>query len=461
MGGGFRGKRIRDPVHGLIVFEQGNKRDELAWELLNTPEMQRLRRIRQLGVSEFVFPGATHSRFAHSLGVYHTAKQLVEIIRRELRRQGKENEFDQDRADEAVLAALLHDVGHGPFSHAFEHAQKARGINKRHEKWTAEIITNPNGKISRILGEDRARRIADMLQAEDPQDIYHAVFSSSFDADRLDYVQRDRMMTGTHAGHIDFDWLLDNLRVREINLGPPEDEETRQAPTFCFDPRARPAAEQFLLARYTLHEQVYFHKTTRAMEEVIKRLFRRLGELAESSPEATGLPKDHPILRFFTSDRNDIESYLALDDFLIISSLPLLYSAEDDVIRDMACRLRNRTPPKPLCVGTEFGSDQGRQRRVVERINEKFHSEIKSPYGKVAEDQIKLSIYSTVGEDEERAFKKIHIIDGQKRAKEIANEGISRLIWSMADKPKELIRYYFYDESTREEARKLAGGRRR
>jgi len=142
--------------------------------------MQRLRRIRQLGVSEFVYPGATHSRFAHSVGVYHTAKQLVEIIRRECKRN--DVEFEQDKADDAILAALLHDIGHGPFSHAFERAQKARGIRKKHEEWTADIILNPEGNILPILGKDRAQRIAAMLRAEDPSNIYHAVFSSSFDA---------------------------------------------------------------------------------------------------------------------------------------------------------------------------------------------------------------------------------------------------------------------------------------
>ena len=118
-------KRIRDPVHGLIVFTSEGL-DQLAWALLNTPEMQRLRRVKQLGTSEFVFPGATHSRFAHSVGVFHTARVLVQIIRREL-----EDAVNESREQVAILAALLHDIGHGPLSHTFEDVQKGRGQKKR------------------------------------------------------------------------------------------------------------------------------------------------------------------------------------------------------------------------------------------------------------------------------------------------------------------------------------------
>jgi len=216
-----RPQRVRDPVHGLIVFTDegpGARRDQTAWALLDTPEFQRLRRIRQLGLSEFTFPGATHSRFAHSVGVFHTARALVGILSRLL----PEPEFDPDRANLAVLAALLHDLGHGPFSHAFEEVQKARGSEKHHEAWTAEIIRNPEGAVRPILEKYRnglAEDIAELLTVDAPKDIYHAVVSSSFDADRLDYLRRDRLMTGTGAGAIDFDWLLDNLRITEVRRG--------------------------------------------------------------------------------------------------------------------------------------------------------------------------------------------------------------------------------------------------
>jgi uncharacterized protein len=229
-------KRLRDPVHGLIVFNDDSSIDRLAWTLIDTPEFQRLRRIRQLGVSEFTFPGAVHTRFTHSVGVYHTARALIGVIQREMKRLGRE--FEEPKAEAARIAALLHDLGHGPFSHTFEGVQASRGISKRHERWTADIIRAPSGCIHPLLEGFRngfAEEVAALLEKEDPEDIYHAVVSSSLDADRLDYLRRDKLMTGTGAGGIDVDWLLDNIRVAEIEPDAP-DEETeipRKVPTFC------------------------------------------------------------------------------------------------------------------------------------------------------------------------------------------------------------------------------------
>jgi len=118
-------QRIRDPIHGLIVFDDEGLVDECVWALLNTADVQRLRRIKQLGVSEFVFPSASHTRFAHSTGVFHNAQRLVGIIKREIGLKRVEGEFNEERAKVALFAALLHDIGHGPFSHAFEEARKA------------------------------------------------------------------------------------------------------------------------------------------------------------------------------------------------------------------------------------------------------------------------------------------------------------------------------------------------
>ncbi len=177
----YKTQRVRDPVHGLIVFEDDGPnapRDQVAWALLNTPEMQRLRRIRQLGVSEFTFPGATHSRFAHSIGVFHVARQLARILERVL----PSPEWQADRAEVACFAALVHDVGHGPFSHAFERVQRERNVEKDHEDWSAEIILAETGSIRPILERRRkgmAQDVADLLRAKDPDDAYHAIVSSS------------------------------------------------------------------------------------------------------------------------------------------------------------------------------------------------------------------------------------------------------------------------------------------
>ena len=440
-------KRVRDPVHGLIVFE--SELDALAWKLIETPEFQRMRRIRQLGVSEFTFPGAIHTRFAHSMGVYHNARQLIDIIKREIGA-----DFDDSQAQVAQIAALLHDVGHGSFSHTFEGVQKSRGIRKRHEQWTADIIRNPKGRIFPILEGHRkgfAGDVASLLEKEDPEHIYHAVVSSSFDADRLDYLRRDKLMTGTGAGAIDFDWLIDNLRVAEISIDAPEgdDDDSRRVQTFCFTSKALPAAEQFLLARYTLHQQVYFHKTTRCVEHMIGRLLRLVAACAadEGRLHALGILPAHPLIRFFAPDGESVDNYLALDDQCIQGILQTLRAAQDTEIADLAGRLLDRRLYKTLDIA-EFGSDSGTQRKKLRKIKEKFSADIKAERVMIDEGA-KLTIYSEIGGDDEKMHKKIHILDGGNPT-EISQ--ISELIDSLQT-PKQFTRVFFSDETQRDAAR--------
>lgn len=448
-----RTQRLRDPVHGLIVFREDDRLDQLAWKLLDAPEFQRLRRIRQLGVSEFVFPSATHTRFAHCVGVFHTARQLIRIIQREI--SGIHEIYDAERAEVAVIAALLHDLGHGPLSHTFEGVQKSHGVKMKHEKWSAEVVRNPDGRIRPLLEDHRvglAEEIAAMLEKEDPDDIYHAVVSSSFDADRLDYLRRDRLMTGTHAGAIDFDWLMEHVRVRRVPLEEADAEEEGEnelppmVPTFCLDRKALPAAEQFLLARYTLHEQVYFHKTTRCIEHMAAKLLRMVADRANAE-SAVGLPADHPLMRFFAEGGATLTNYLALDDIVLWGAVEAMTRATDERIAELASRLRERRLFKTL--GLErFGSDEGRQRKQARRIDKKYQEAIEG--GSVLKDEgAKASIYTQIGGDDDRIHKKLHVPDG---GKPVEISKLSEIIRALAT-GKAFTRYYFESESDRNMAR--------
>ena len=207
-------KRIRDPIHGLIRFEAESEVDQLAWRLLDAPEMQRLRSIKQLGFLHLVFPGATHTRFGHSVGVYHVARQLLGVIRREL----GPGSFDERRARVSALAALLHDIGHGPLSHVFEKSERAVGGPGNHEHWSRAVLCGDTA-VRQILDDAEtglAGLVADEICGDGPDDIYASVVASHFDADRLDYLQRDRRMTGVASGSIDLTWLLDSLRVESL-----------------------------------------------------------------------------------------------------------------------------------------------------------------------------------------------------------------------------------------------------
>ena len=345
MGDGWK-QRVRDPVHGLIMFggrdPRGNETDRIAWRLLNTKEFQRLRRIRQLGFSETVYPGATHSRFSHSIGVYHMARRLLDVIARE---QGAKH--DRDRARVALLAALLHDIGHGPFSHAFESASEAIGLHRRHEDWGAEIVRGDTeiNRVLRDVDESLPERVGALLTEEEPKDVYAAVVSSQFDADRLDYVQRDRLMTGVQFGHVDSDWLIDCLEVGSVTIG-----EKDYLPVQCLylGPKGIAVAEDYLEARFRLYWTVYVHKTTRAAEKMLEAVL----EAAASALRDTDLARREPVLQYLTSQTPSLDAYLRLDDAAIWAALSEYADCRTARVPELAGRLRDRHLYKCLEIGS-------------------------------------------------------------------------------------------------------------
>lgn len=420
--------RLRDPVHGLIVFEYDNEIDQLAWGLINTPEFQRLRRIKQLGVSEFVFPGATHTRFAHCIGVFHTARRLVAVIDRELKKKGVDP--DKYREKVSLLAALLHDIGHGPFSHAFEHAYDAvrhardpKADDKSHEEWTAEIILRPEGDVRKLLDTHQvgiAEDIAKLLTSKYPKDIYHSIVSSSFDADRLDYLQRDRLMTGSGAGVIDFEWLIDNLAVEDIDPAADDDTEDEdpamQTPSFCLRERAIQAAEAFVLARWHLYCQVYLHKTTRCVEAMIQATLSRFADLVDKGNlKDTGVSKSHPMAIFFTKKGDSLDNYLKLDDTLAWSAISMMANATDKTLSNLASRLVERRLFKVLDCDSGLGMDSEQTRRTIKRVRA---AQTGAEFS-ILEDGVPLSAYGPVKSDENQAHKRIMIVDSDHNLKEI------------------------------------------
>ena len=351
-------QRVRDPVHGLICFSASNDFEQLIWRLINAPEFQRLRRIKQLGFSELVYPGASHTRFAHSVGVFHAARELVSLMEKHLG-----SEFDQDKAHIATCAALLHDLGHGPFSHTFEGVEKSRGVSKKHEQWTADIIRGDT-EIGRLLEEFSAelrRDVAELLEKESPTDIYSSIVSSQFDADRIDYLRRDKLMTGTEHGGFDWLWLLNNLEIESITIGGDAETDPLEVRGLILSYKGLKAAEGYLLGRYHLYTQVYMHKTTRGAEKLLGKLLSYIaGKIANDDAELTGLSCKHPLIQYFATDGGTVRNYLLLDDTTIWGALPLLETSQDAVISELAERLRNRRFYKCLDIGArakQIGSD--------------------------------------------------------------------------------------------------------
>lgn len=437
-------KRIRDPVHGLITFDFGDEVDKAAWRLIDTPEFQRLRRVKQLGVSEFTFPGATHTRLSHSIGVFHVARRLMDVAERFVSDERK----NKSRMRTALLAALLHDVGHGPFSHAFENAERVRLKEKyrNHESWTAELIQRRDGDIRRILKEEFsadgsiADDIANMLKGAD-QDLYSSVVSSSFDADRLDYLQRDRMMTGSGAGAIDFDWLLDNLRVVDIRPNNGEDAEDTEdtIQVFAFEEKAIQAAESFILARFHLYSQVYLHKTTRGIEQMLAFFLLAFSkEAAKGSKAKLPVPRDHPLRAYYAKATPDLKSYLALDDAVVWSALELSAAKGEGTIRDFAERICSRKLMKGVAIDMVNPQPNDIARRKF--IDQQMKNEI----GKtVFEDRAPLSIYRDPSKENVRPHKRVYIRREDGRPADITS--LSKPIAALYQE-QEILRYYFVNE---------------
>src|SRR5450432_588765 len=178
-------KIIRDPVHDVIAFRLDRPIDALLFRLLNAAEFQRLRRIRQLGMASLAYPGADHSRYSHSLGVMETARKILAQLR-------LSHPIDEESETVLLCASLLHDLGHGPFSHVFEHVS---GID--HEKLTQRLIADPESDVNQLLAaHDRALpgKVLRFLRAESPRTFLNDVLASQLDADRFDYLLRDNLM---------------------------------------------------------------------------------------------------------------------------------------------------------------------------------------------------------------------------------------------------------------------------
>jgi len=462
----LKNRRLRDPIHGLITFDREVPTDVAACQLIDTPEFQRLRRIKQLGVSEFVYPGATHSRFSHSIGVFCNARKMIEKVKGLL---GDDAEQVEHRSKVILLAALLHDVGHGPFSHAFESAgelleSKFATPYQNHEKFSSDIILNPNGAIYPLLEafhQGLPQSIAELLRAETPTDFFHAIVSSSFDADRLDYLVRDRYMTGTEAGAIDIDWLFNNIKLHQVDISKPDEDDDLFVNTIAFQQTAQQAAEDFLLARYRLYDQVYLHRVTRGFEQVLKALIFRIAEVSLGQTELSlgqlGLNEDHPLVQFFI-DEEKLAHYLRLDDAVLWGAFESVGRGEDQIARTLAERLRNRGKIKSIDLRSRFdhlSGDPLKEATVNATVNLETHFRDKMDRSVFLDDP-KLNLYGKIGDSADKEHKKIRVVVGN-HAKEITELNRTVISKELLEKQK-IGRFYFLDAADHEEAIAVLGG---
>lgn len=305
-------KVFRDPIYGYIHVY-----DQLIWDLIQTKEVQRLRRIKQLGGTYMVFHTAEHSRFSHSLGVYEMARKII----RALMHRG--TVLSEEERLLVLSAALLHDLGHGPFSHSFESV-----FGVRHELFTEKIIIG-NTEVNRVLEsycKGFATKVRDVINKSYPNPLIVSIISSQLDADRLDYLLRDAYFTGASYGEIDVDRILRTMRVVNNKI--------------VYKVSGMHAIEDYLMSRYQMYWQVYLHSTGRSFDLVIQRMLHRVRELIFK-----GYKFKHPLgalKDLFLEEELSVETYLKFDDSTLIYYISQFIDEDDEILHDLADRFINR-----------------------------------------------------------------------------------------------------------------------
>jgi len=332
-----RPRIFRDPIHGDITYPRGPFQ-LLVERVVDTEMFQRLRGIRQTSEMNTVFHGAEHSRFSHSMGAAHVAGLMFDAA---VRNSGVE--VSPEERGDTVLAALLHDVGHGPFSHSLE---EIIGGGFRHERMTLRILDEPGSQIRQVLGEAdpalpaRLRAYVDHGNAMPRW--HHAIVSSQLDADRLDYLARDAHMAGVHTHQIDVARLVQSLGVIDEYL--------------VVDQRAHDIIETFLLALDQMYEMAYYHKTVRAASLLLQAIIQRAVDLAHQDPvrwrprlfPERGDEAD-PFWTLLTlGDRVPLPVYENLSEAHVWSLMSGWRRAGDALLAELVAAWRQRRFPKPL-----------------------------------------------------------------------------------------------------------------
>lgn len=337
-------KIINDPVFGFINIPKG-----LLYDVVTHPILQRLTRIKQLGLSSLVYPGAQHTRFQHSLGAFYLMSEAINTLR-------QKGNFIFDSEAEAVQAAILmHDIGHGPFSHVLEHTL-VNGIS--HEDISLMLMERMNSEMKGQLS-----LAIQIFKDEYPKKFLHQLISSQLDMDRLDYLRRDSFYTGVTEGNIGSARIIKMLNVKDDHL--------------VVDSKGIYSIENFLMARRLMYWQVYLHKTSVAAEKMLVSALLRAKELASKGVELFA----SPALRFFLY--NDIqadffkrepiclENYIKLDDNDIWTSLKIWCDHPDTILSTLSQGIINRKLFKVEV--TENPINKERKKEILQSISNQLH----------------------------------------------------------------------------------------
>ncbi len=361
---------FRDPLYGYIHVEY-----DFITKLIDTSLFQRLRRIRQLSGVNMIFHGAEHSRFSHSLGVYELAYRFLQLP--EIK-----NNLDEREQLLFLTSALLHDIGHGPYSHAFEYT-----FLVSHEKIGANLILN-HPEIGNILDEidkDFKKDVSNIILEKSEYKLIEQLISSQLDVDRLDYLERDAHFTGAAYGHIDLDRLMRVLLVKNNRI--------------VFKASGIHAIENYLVARYHMYWQVYYHPKARAYEVILEKIYLRVKDLIK---EEYPFNQDVSALKKMLEDPEDIYAFLEIDDFFMNGLIAQFKKSDDKILSTLANDFLNRKIWKFIDVKKGNGQEI---KKILDKDKDYiryYTSESKVSQGAYLSDDLKLGeeiyIYTEEGE---------------------------------------------------------------
>lgn len=307
-------------MHNIIQIDTSVREGRLLVDLIDCAEFQRLRRIRQLGLAYFAYQGAEHSRFTHSLGAMHLATRILD-------RLGERYRIAPETRTAVRIAALLHDIGHGPFSHVVEGI-----LGFHHEDFTIQAVDSADTEVGRVLRGYSAElpgMVAAVIKGEFKPVALAQLVSSQLDVDRMDYLLRDSLMTGAKYGIYDLEWIVKSIEIDEGN------------DRLFVSAQGLYAVEDYLQARYYMFRQVYFHRTLRSAEVVLKSLLKRALKLFSEGREvwvAGGTPLE-TILR---GENLSLMQHLSVDDADILFHVKQWQDSPDGILSDLSKRFLNR-----------------------------------------------------------------------------------------------------------------------
>jgi len=427
-------KLFRDPLYDYIQID---KKHSWLLDLIDAPEVQRLRHISQLGMSHITYPGSNHSRFSHSLGVLHLMQRCVSHLKREYSKS-----FKQPDEEALLAAALLHDVGHAPFSHATE------GIFGNHEERTLGVVNRQTSKAYKVLhkrGKTLPEKVAALIAKRSTAPLWQkSLISSQLDVDRLDYIRRDSLCSGAEYGNFDWFRILHTMELNEKKI------EGRPPAIFVTWPsKSKFALEEYIFSRFYMYQSVYFHHTTRGFECLLRKILERARDLRRENKQFA--KSVLPGITLLWGGSQDAEAFLNLTDHTLMAQIMIWQKDKDQTLSDLASRFLMRKG-----IGwaeAPAGLTPMEMHTRIRKVEDYLRSKGLNPRHYFMEDEAKAAPYrpyrSASASEEQSSVNSVILFDAtwarsnQTGFVEISQVPDLRRIRAITDESSAVVRYYF------------------